>query len=151
MITKIRQIQNINQAAEGQIQRSINQSIICNILFFENRLVKACHEHALFRNDSVKSFLSLIPHLHYRRKDARPIRGFSTLENYKQRRSDSCSPSEPNPVGHSKYQVLSNYSATDRGFKRFAYLLYQSLPQTTYALCKYVSRLCTKVEISIAT
>lgn len=105
-------------------QAPMKINIASNILFFENRLVKACKQ-TVFRNDSVKRFLSLIPLLHYRRKDARPVRLFSTLENYKQRRGDSCSPSEPDPAGHSKYQVPLNCLATDRGFSGFAYQPYQ--------------------------
>ncbi len=114
------------------------------------KAIKACNQN-FFRNDSVRSYLSSISHLHYQRKDTCPVCVFYTLETYKQGISDSSIPGEPNLVGHKVYEVPSNYLASDKGFDGLAYLPYQTLLQTTYALCKYVSRLYTKVNTSIAS
>ena len=128
---------------------SIENIINVIILFLENRLVKACSTQTLFRN-VFRSFLSSIPHLHYRRKDIDPIRGFSAPETCKQRRSDSCSPIELDPASHIKYQVLLNYSASDRGFKRFAYRLYQALNKRLITPCENNESFVHKVDITLA-
>jgi hypothetical protein len=107
-------------------------------LFLSYRLVKACNIQTLFRSFAPKTRTS---HLHYHTRFSPTwlVCMFQSLENYKQRLSDSCSLSEPNPVGHSKYQVFLNYWQTDIGFRKFAYRLYQSLIQSSHNLASGAS------------
>ncbi len=124
--------------------------VISYLYFFRYGLLKACNQN-FFRTFLLR-FISQCSHLHYQRKGIDPICVFSTLENLKQGRSDSfISPGEPNPVGHSKYKVPSNYMATDRGFNGFAYQLYQSLTQSSHNPCETVRALCARVITSLTS
>ena len=118
------------------------------ILFFENRLVKACNDRLYLeiidRRISRRSLASPLSE-----EGRRPISVFSTLENYNQGRSDSCSPSELDPASHIKYQVPSNCSATDKGFDRFAYRPHQSFTESSQHLASIASFL-RKVTTSLS-